>query len=247
MADNIIAYDQGVFFILRIFKFWLTNPALRWVNNYELVSTQAGGLPELIAAANKVYTLERLCHLQVTAFDRFSIGTWTPDSVPYNPNAFVTYGINTIGQRAGSGDAAPAETAVMIRKGMQTGRQGRAFWRGCLVEPDLAASGGLPVFATSLFANTFIQAKTTSAIAGMFLGGADPIHLCSLTRTGDYFREVTDMNVDRVLNVNMNHRYYDQGGPGPMTSIFSSNQGNVFGEAPYEPAQDEWPEEPELP
>jgi hypothetical protein len=232
---SIVAYDPGSFFILRIHKSWVGNPALRWTNTYEMVSTGPGGLPELIAAANKVYTLERACAGYPAFFDSFTIGTWEPDGTPYDPNTFVTYGINTVGQRTFNGDPEPAEMSVFVRKVLQTGRQGRVMWRANLAEGDVNSVGGLPGFANNGYATAFNAAKVSSGIPAMFFGGDDPIHLASLTATGDHWREVMDMTVNSVRNVNMNHRYFDVNSASAAIVMVESGRENIFGEAELMP------------
>jgi len=147
--------NQNTVVTARVYKY---HTGFAWANNYEIQAVNDIPDPEfaLQALADRLVSLERAIHLNITAIDRVTISTYAPDSQPYNPDALATFPYNQLGQRSISGDILPLEICLFVRRSVDFGRDGRLLYRGCLTEADVATTGmrmGLMTAAINFFQN----------------------------------------------------------------------------------------------
>lgn len=134
-------------FTIRVFKSWGARDATRrWVNSYEVSSVDPTDPPALVDTALQIVNAERAIHLQSVQFLEATISTWSPDSHPYDPTSFYTVELTGTGGRDG-GDGAGNPTALdsnvcyVMKRQVTGGLNGKLFYRGCLVEGDVAMAG----------------------------------------------------------------------------------------------------------
>lgn len=133
-------------YTISIFKAWgARDAASRWVNSYEIQSTGLSpSAAELLTISGDLVAAERAFHLSSVQFLESRISTWAPDSHPYNPNAFTAVALSGTGARvAGTDDPLDINVSLFVKFAAATGRAGRRFYRGVLVEGDVAVSGNL--------------------------------------------------------------------------------------------------------
>jgi hypothetical protein len=74
-------------------------------------------------------------------FDRAVVSTWTEEPGGYDPDQFVVFDLAGFGSVAPANDL-PLEACLLVRREVQSGRQGRLFLRGYLVEETVEAVAG---------------------------------------------------------------------------------------------------------
>lgn len=207
-------------FILRTFKSWGARDAnRRWVNTYEFSTTThtspAAMLPTLVAVVNA----EREIHLTDVQFLEGTVSTWVPDSHPYDPDVFVTQELSGHGNRGNStppnSTALDSNVCLQVKRQCTSGRSGKLFYRGCLLETDvemggdgsftLTAGTGIAPGGTQWVAYTTAMAPFLTAAEG-----GDALSLISKVGTTTHIRPV-DALVPRGVTINRrNHRYFDR-------------------------------------
>jgi len=187
----------------RVYKY---HAGFSWANNYEIQAVNDIPDPEfaLQALADRLVSLERAVHLNITMIDRVTISTYAPDSQPYNPDALATFPYNLLGQRAISGDILPLEICLFVRRSVDFGRDGRLLYRGCLTEPDVATTGMRMALLTA--PRDAIQSAITN---WQGLGQNWRFVMASGTPNPTNVRPVVGLRVsDRVVFKKFNNRYF---------------------------------------
>jgi len=195
--------NQNTVVTARVYKYYT---GFTWANNYEIQAVNDIPDPEfaLQALADRLVSLERAIHLNITVIDRVTISTYAPDSQPYNPDALATFPYNQIGQRSISGDILPLEICLFVRRSVDFGRDGRLLYRGCLTETDVATTGmrmGLMTAAINFFQNaiTSWQGLGQNWRLVMASGSPNPTNI----------RPVIGLRVsDRVVFKKFDNRYF---------------------------------------
>lgn len=134
-------------YTISVFKSWgARDSAIRWVNSYEIDSPEVSAASAaMVQVAAAIANAERQIHLSDVQFLSARISTWTPDSTPYNPASFTTVTLQGTGARgyAGAGTPLDMNVALMVHFTPQTGRAGKRFYRGVLLEGDVESTGNL--------------------------------------------------------------------------------------------------------
>lgn len=204
-------------FIIRIFKAWRGRDISRaWSNTYEIISG-ADNPTELVAVGDALVAAERIIHLTDVNFLQYTISTWAPDSHPYNPETFVTYTLAVDGQRGNDSgvndNALDYNVCYMIHRNATTGRSGRLFFRGCLMETDVMIQGD-GRFAIEGTGAGEVDTKTQAfktALAPYITGGTgNQLALISKSGSTIYRRNVVDIVAGGVVINKKNHRYFDR-------------------------------------
>jgi hypothetical protein len=135
-------------FIIRVFKSWgARDPERRWSNAYEITSPTLTSPEAQEPTMEMIVAAERHIHLPDVQFLEATISTWLPDSHPYDPTAFTTYDLTGIGTRSTAGadanSALDSNVCYLVKRQCTTGRSGKLFYRGCLLEQDVFNSGDL--------------------------------------------------------------------------------------------------------
>lgn len=204
-------------FTIRTFKAWRGRDIERaWSNTYEIISGEDNPT-ELIAVGDAIVAAEREIHLTDVNFLQYTISTRAPDSQPYNPESFVTYTLSGAGLRgndSGVNDLAlDYNICYMVHRNALTGRSGRLFFRGVLLETDVEIQGdgrfALAGTTRSQLLTAFVAYNT--AMNPYITGGAgNQLALISKSGSTTYRRQVTSLVEGGVVINKKNHRYFDR-------------------------------------
>lgn len=206
-------------FTIRIFKAWRGRDIARaWSNTYEIIS--GGDNPtELVAVGDALVEAERILHLTDVNFLQYTISTWLPDSHPYNPESFVTYTLDSLGDRGNdtgyNENALDYNVCYMVHRNAVTGRSGRIFFRGVLMETDVAIQGDgrFAVEGTSApeLVNDTEAFKT--ALAPYITGGTgNQLALISKSGSTIYRRNVVNIVGGGIVVNKKNHKWFNRAG-----------------------------------
>lgn len=130
---------------VRIFKSWGSrDSAARWSNTYEIIS-DAAGVGDVGTIVDDLVAAERAMHLGNVQFLSALVSTWAENAGQYNPANFVTLELAGTGQRTGypAGTELGGNVTFMVKFQPSTGRSGRRFYRGVLLEQDVEMGGDL--------------------------------------------------------------------------------------------------------
>jgi len=206
-------------YTVRIFKSWgVRDPERRWVNSYELESDLASpGL--LVDTMQAIVEAEQQIHLHKVQFLSATISTWVEDSHPYDPAAFNTYELTTVGARdlpdAHALEALDTNVCYLIKRQCASGRSGKLFYRGCLLELDVEMGGDgrfqISTGAAIAQDGTAFTAYHTSMAPLLNSGdGESTLELISSPGGILSVRPVTDLLVSGVTVNRRNHRWFNR-------------------------------------
>jgi len=203
-------------FIVRTVKKLGANPDRKWANTYELQATVAGSTDELLQAGLAIVDFEKALAMTAVQFDRLLISTWAPDSVPYDPGAFISSALSSSGLRGGQADMQPLTSALSLARVAPSGRFGHIFLRGYLLEDDTSAPAGKSVLTN----RTFVQGNVDSAITGSGLddfigvGATGGFRIVMVGSSSGQVRPVLGFSVQGVTQLPVDHTWFNRTGPG---------------------------------
>lgn len=215
----------GEGFRLSVVKSLVANPAVKWRNTYEGIVSEGFIISSsqfLDEWALACIAFEQDIHLTGVAFESYTISTMAEDGSPYNPDTFVTKPVaaGTYGSRAAgtSSDSLPLRVALYAKRHVASGRQGKLFYRGVLLESDVLAPAGVfrlanaaaiqAEFATAMYSNSFSEylAGDQNGALGVTMTMSTNVLLGQTINRG-----VTDITAAGVTVISNDHRYYDVG------------------------------------
>lgn len=204
-------------FTIRIFKAWRGRDISRaWSNTYEIISG-ATNPTELVAVGDALVSAERGLHLTDVQFLQYTISTWAPDSHPYNPEAFVTYTLTDAGERGNetgiNDNALDYNVCLMVHRNAVTGRSGRLFFRGVLLESDVMIQGDGRFAIEGETSGQLMDAVDAykTGVAPYITGGTgNQLALISTSGSTVYRRNIVDVVMGGVVINKKNHRYFDR-------------------------------------
>lgn len=160
---------------VRVFKSYGSPNNRQWSNTYELNDggpvVEAGVSPTtFLSAAQQIADAERGLHLNVVYFNRFTISTWQPETGGYDPTSEVTVPMGNQGLNStGGADALIEDLRIVlwIARKAATGRPGKVFYRGVLIESNVENVGGKMALTAGSSVFTLFNAYHT-ALASLF-------------------------------------------------------------------------------
>lgn len=207
----VTSYDVGDRFIFRVFKALGANPDNVWVNNYEAVALVAGAEGALLTMGNALVTFEKQFHHDAVQFQRLVISTWEPDSVPYDPAAFISVSLSGNGNVGPVTDLVSLDKALSVARVCAFGRVGHLFYRGVLEEAEVSSPAGKSV----LTSRAAIQEKIDDALAAAsmedYLGPeAVNLQISMINADGDQVRQVVGLSVAGVATIKTDHLWFNR-------------------------------------
>lgn len=207
-------------FTIRIFKSWsVRDPERRWVNSYEFSSSTLTSPAAMAPIMDQLVIAEKAIHLPDVQFLSGTISTWLPDSHPYDPDAFNTYELTGAGARSTAGatanSALDSNACYLVKRECTSGRSGKLFYRGCLLEQDVESggdgrwsltAGGIMTQGGSAFAG-YLAAMADFLVAAE---GEAAMALISQIEGVTHIRAIANLVVGRVTFNRRNHRYFDR-------------------------------------
>lgn len=209
---SVLTYDAEALFNIRVIKCFTANPDNAWVNNYEVQAHIAGSEDELLACATKIVDFERLLHHSAVSFLRLLISTWAPDSVPYDPSAFISSTLTGVGERAPAGQPVSVNDCLSVARVCASGRLGHLFYRGVLLDGDFSAPAGKNVLTNKVAMQSFIDASLVGSDFEEHLGAAGlaSIGLVMVGKTTAAVRNVLGLVTVGVASVPSDHAWYNR-------------------------------------
>lgn len=206
-------------YIIRVFKGWNTTLIERsWSNSYEILGGPAS-VDLLVPIAEALVIAEKKLHLAQVNFMQYTVSTWVPDSHPYDPATFLTVPFHEIGERGGSAGELTGldyNVCLVVKRGATTGRSGRLFYRGCLLETDVRM-GGDGRFIIDPADTGALQAAFTAYQAPLatYLGSGETAKLGLIGKVKGApgittRRPVSALTLGGVTVNKRNHRYFDR-------------------------------------
>lgn len=208
------SFAAGDLFRVTIIKHHSLNPSDQWANTYELQSSDSGLKANLSEAANKLLLWERNMMFASTVFDRLVVGTWEPDSAPYNPINFFTTTLGLAGLKTTPAAPKDLTTCLHITRNVAYGRVGHIFLRNCLGEGDVEAPAGKAVL-TDQGGQAVSEglAEVAANLTDMFGNPAiDVLGLVMVDKTADVVRPLISFIVSGVSQVKSDHKWYNRTG-----------------------------------
>lgn len=198
-------------FIVRVVKNLTTNPDNGWANSYEFVATAPGDEGDILDLGTKVVLFEANIHLGFVNFARLLISTWEPDSVPYNPEAFLSTTLTQAGLRGGSGEPIGLGQTFSVARVASSGRFGHLFYRGALVEGDVQAPAGKTVLTSrSGFQDTITGSLEDSGLDAHIAAGGGTLKMCMINKDGSQTRLIQELIAQGVSSVPQDHAWFNR-------------------------------------
>lgn len=217
MANSVLTFVAGDKFIFTIRKSLVESPLIRWVNRYEAVASAAGTLDDLITMGQAIVEFERQLSFVSVNFDQWEVATWTPDSQPYNPEAFYTEALSVIGTQTQTTEMLDLIVCGLLRRQALSGRNGLLAMRGCLMESDVeGTSGNWRFSAGGIVRWTTLVASALVFIADYFIAGSLPLEFAMIDALGTRIRGVVTFVIGKISNIKRDHHWFNR--PGPVLS-----------------------------
>jgi len=211
---SILTYDPLDKFIIRCYKQLSDDPQERWANTWEIVATTGGTLGELQACANRILAFEQGMHGTHVYFKQYTISTWEPDSIPYNPENLFVQPMNVQGSRD-MDNPMTLEACLMLKRGVTSGRDGRVYLRGALDEEDVQREGRYWTLTDAAgMASAMAAVVTASHIDYHYAGGIQALKIAlvgsALGGGVTWARQITGLSIGGAVTNDLTHRWYNQ-------------------------------------
>jgi len=204
-------------FVMRVTKYLSSNPSNTWQNSYEFQATAVGTEADLLELANQLVIFEAGMHKDVVVFDRALISTWEADSVPYNPETFISSTLTAVGAVGDSTTIMPLDKTLSIARVAGYGRVGHIFLRGALDEDDVSAPAGTSKLDDRAALQTRLDtALTTSGLTDYV--GTTPVagfRMVMVNAAGTQIRPIVQLRVQGVGSVPTDHAWFNRTSPTP--------------------------------
>jgi len=209
---SVIEFSSGDKFVIRLIKYHSANPNNKWANTYEFRATETGGTGPLNALASSIVLFEQALHMTFVKFDHYTISTWEEDSVPYDPEAFISTPLTVSGLRGGLADGLPLNQAYAVRRVPSAGRFGHLFYRGCLLEDDVSSPAGKQVLDDPEGLQESIDTALESSELGLTLGAAldGGFQMVMINKDGTQIRPVVTLTASGVSAVPQDHAWFNR-------------------------------------
>lgn len=210
---SVVDYVASDLFVVRIVKYLITNPDNKWVNSYELTAVADGGVTEIDALINTFVQFEQALHSELVAFDRIIVSTWAPDSVPYDPTAFLVSPLSVFGLRSSvPNEVEPLGMAWRVNRVPISGRVGNLFYRGALYENEVDSPAGTPKISVPADLALILSDAVTDTAMNEYLGGVTPtaFAMSMIDATGSIVRVVNSLVSDGVSLIKQDHQWFNR-------------------------------------
>lgn len=216
---DVVSFNQGDLFIARVFKYHEADPSFKWSNTYEFEALQQGDINDLQEACQALIEFEQAFHGNKVHFIKATMSTWVKDSKPYNPETFLEVdAAGAIGQVDMGATAyyLPLNVVLSLRRSVPTGRQGKAAYRGCLIESDVEWAVTGWNLTTKVTKEGLVSAGLLTSGVDQYLGGGGVLAMAMIGQPKGVetpqVRRVTGFHVYGVSTNQVDHAWYNVGG-----------------------------------
>ena len=212
---SVLTFATNDLFVARVRKSHVANPDRKWQNSYEFVANEAGVIGDLQDMAEVLTSFEQTLHNTFTTIEEVTVGTWSPDSKPYDPDVFFTEPINLAGTRDTTGELEPLNVCWSVSRDPVSGRLGHVFYRGVLSQGDTEAPSGILKLADPTAMATLLDDTLTASDFGSYIGltALKPLTLAMINKLGTNTRLVTHMTSAGVSLLPVDHAWFNRTTP----------------------------------
>lgn len=206
-------FDADDLFVVRVVKSLTTNPSNKWVNSYEIKALESGTVGVLLTFGEILVDYEQALHSELVAFDRLTISTWEPDSVPYDPTAFVSVPLTDLGLRSSvPNEVEPLGMAWRVNRQASSGRFGNIFYRGAMYENEVNAPAGIPVLSDPVDMAQILADAITDSTLDSYLGAiaSGSFNLVMINFTGTQIRPILNLVSGGVSLIKQDHQWFNR-------------------------------------
>lgn len=209
---TVLAFEEGDLFTFTVTKYLATNPDNVWENRYEFEALAASGESELLGLGGILVNFESVFHLDSVVFSRLLISTWTPDSVPYNPEAFVSTSLTAVGATESGSNPLGLSNCLSVTRQARSGRFGHIFYRGVLTEDVVQAPAGKTILNDRAATQGVLDGAVESSGLDAYLGTSPTaaLHMVMVSADGSQIRGVTGLFVQGVAQVKADHKWFNR-------------------------------------
>ena len=207
----VTSFTSGDLFTVEIVKSLSTNPNLKWRNTYEWQAVDDGTTSDLVAAGLQMVDFEKGFHYELVDFEELRISTWEPDSVPYDPTAFLALPLSGSGVLdVADEDLLALNVCLNMVRIPISGRFGHIFYRGALVESDVEAPAGDFILSNPTAFDT--RYTTVVASSGMddILSAANFVGMVMISADGSNVRRVFALSPQGVSTLPTKHKWFNR-------------------------------------
>jgi len=202
-------------FVFRVIKSHVNNPDRKWANSYEFRATAGGDEGDLLDLGEIIVNYERALSYTVINFDRLLISTWSEDSKPYDPEAFISSTLTALGQAEAGSELLALNTCMSVTRQAASGRFGHLFYRGMLSEGQVGSPAGKSVLTNRTANQTNLDNALSSSGLDDYIGNpaTGPFQLVLVNKDGSQVRPVINLRVQGVSTVPMDHTWFNRTKP----------------------------------
>lgn len=205
------SFVTGDLFTVEITKSLSTNPNLKWRNTYEWKALAGGGLADILDSGEKLVAFEKAISYDVVNFEELRVSTWEPDSVPYDPTAFLALPLSGSGTLDSSGaDVMALNVCLNMVRVPESGRFGHIFYRGCLVESDVEAPAGDFILSDPSVFDTRVSTALGSSGVQDQLDQTGTMGMAMISADGSIVRAVVGFSPQGVSTVPTKHKWFNR-------------------------------------
>jgi hypothetical protein len=169
------------------------------------------GVENLVDA---VVLFEKAMARNTIEFDRAVVSTWVEEPGGYDPSQFVVFDLGGFGDLVPADDL-PLEACLLVRREVSSGRQGRLFVRGFLIEQDVEAVAGKWQLSNPAGVGTVLGTAVTSSGLDQYMGPTAvefQMVLHGANKTGTlYTRPVQGLAAAGVTWASRSRKHYNRG------------------------------------
>jgi hypothetical protein len=167
-----LAPQSGEVLRVTIVKNHVNDVSDKFVTGYEFETlVQDLGPLNVEALVNALVSFESQLTRNTVQFDRAIVSTWVEEAGGYDPDQFVSYSLGELGQAPGGTADLPLEACLLIRREVNSGRQGRLFLRGHLEEGDVQSVSGKWRLRDATTQQAAVDTAVQTGLAG-YMGGS---------------------------------------------------------------------------
>lgn len=209
---SVLSAEIGDKFVVRVFKHHENNPDNLWTNSYEGIATTPDSGDALLNWALAIVAFEKALHMTPIQFDRFTISTWEADSVPYDPEAFMSVSITGSGATGEVNGMMPLNTTFSVARVATSGRFGHLFYRGALDNAETAQPAGKLILLDADETQERIDNALTSSSLSDYLGVAPDSNpaICMISADGSQVRNVVGLVAAGVTTLPTDHAWFNR-------------------------------------
>lgn len=207
----VTSFTSGDLFIFEVTKALSSNPDLKFRNTYEMQAVDDGTTSDIVDAGLQIVAFEKAILLDVVDFVELRVATWEPDSVPYDPTAFLALPLSGTGDRPSTGsDILALNICLNVARVPVSGRFGHLFYRGFLREIDVRApAGDFILDDPSGVDSTFSSALSSSGMDDL-LAASNFFGMVMVNADGSNVRRVFSLSPQGVSTVPTKHKWFNR-------------------------------------